>query len=339
MKAAVVHAFDKPLVIEEVPRPQAGEGEVVVKIQTSGLCHTDIHAAKGDWPVKPKLPFIPGHEGIGPVVEVGKGVTHLKEGDIVAIPWLGYACGMCEHCISGWETLCPNQLNTGYSIDGCYAEYAKANAKFVGKVPSGIDLLDAAPLTCAGVTTYKAVKVSGAGPSDLVAVFGISGLGHMAMQYARVAGAAVVAVDMIDEKLKLARELGAEYTVNARDQDPVEEIKKLGGADAAIVTAVSPKACEQAFYSLRRGGTLVLVGLPKENYMQLPIFETVLGGIHVVGSIVGTRLDLAEVFELHAAGKTKVWRETRKLEQVNEAFEEVEHGKVRARLVFDLRSS
>lgn len=338
MKAAVVHSFDKPLVIEEVPKPQAGEGEVVLKIETSGLCHTDIHAAKGDWPIKPKLPFIPGHEGVGIVVEVGKGVTNVKEGDRVAVPWLGYACGACEHCASGWETLCESQLNTGYSIDGGYAEYAKAFAKYVGKVPNGIDPLDAAPLTCAGVTTYKAVKVSGAGPSDLVAVYGIGGLGHLAMQYAKVVGASVVAVDLSDEKLELARELGADYTVNARNEDPVEAIKKLGGADAAISTAVSPKAFEQAYRSLRRGGTLVFVALPKDNYVQLPIFETVLNGIHIVGSIVGTRVDLAETFELHAAGKTKVWRETRKLEQVNEAFEEVEHAKAKARLVFDLRA-
>jgi propanol-preferring alcohol dehydrogenase len=338
MKAAVVHSFDRPLVIEEVPKPQAGEGEIVIQVETSGLCHTDIHAAKGDWPVKPRLPLIPGHEGVGIVTEVGKGVTNVKEGDRVAVPWLGYACGACEHCASGWETLCESQLNTGYSVDGGYAEYAKAFAKYVRKVPDGVDPLDAAPLTCAGVTTYKAVKVSGAGPSDLVAVYGIGGLGHLAMQYAKVIGASVVAVDLSDEKLELARELGADYTVNARSEDPVEAIKKLGGADAAISTAVSPKAFEQAYRSLRRGGTLVFVALPKDNYVQLPIFETVLNGIHVVGSIVGTRVDLAETFELHAAGKTKVWRETRKLEEVNEAFEEVEHAKVKARLVFDLRA-
>ncbi len=339
MKAAVVHSFDKPLVIEEVPKPQAGEGEIVIKIETSGLCHTDIHAARGEWPVKPKLPLIPGHEGVGIVTEVGKGVTNVKEGDRVAIPWLGYACGDCEYCASGWETLCERQLNTGYTLDGGYAEYAKAFAKYACKVPKGVDPLDAAPLTCAGVTTYKAVKVSGARPSDLVAVYGIGGLGHLALQYAKVAGATVVAVDLNDEKLQTARDLGADYTINARNQDPVEEIKKLGGADAAISVAVSPKAFEQAYQSLRRGGTLVFVALPKDNFMQLPIFETVLNGIHVVGSIVGTRVDLAETFDLHAAGKTRVVCETRKLEQVNEAFEEVEHGRVRARVVFDLRDA
>jgi alcohol dehydrogenase, propanol-preferring len=335
MKAAVVHDFTLPLRIEDVPKPEPGDGEIVVEIETSGLCHTDIHAAHGDWPIKPKLPLIPGHEGIGIVEDIGRGVEEIQEGDRVAIPWLGYACGACEYCASGWETLCEKQLNTGYFLDGGYAEYTKGFAKFVGRVPKEVDPFEAAPLTCAGVTTYKAVKVSGARPSDLVAVFGIGGLGHLAMQYARIAGAAVVAVDLTDEKLKLAKNLGTEYTVNAREQDPVEEIKKLGGADAVVSTAVAPVAFEQGFNSLKRGGTIVFVALPADNYAQLPIFETVLNGIHIVGSIVGTRVDLQEVFELHAMGKTKVMLEKREIESVNEDFEAVEKGEVSARLVFD----
>ena len=339
MKAAVVHEFKKPLVIEDVPKPAPDPGEVVVKIETSGLCHTDIHAAHGDWPVKPTLPFIPGHEGVGIVESIGPGVTEVKEGDRVALPWLGYACGACEYCASSWETLCEQQLNTGYSINGSYAEYARGFAKYVGKVPKGVDPMDAAPLTCAGVTTYKAVKMSGARPSDLVAVFGIGGLGHLAMQYAVIAGATVVAVDVVDEKLEMARQLGAKYTVNALSEDPVEFVKKLGGADSAISLAASPGPIEQAYRSLRRGGTPVLVGLPADNYIRLPIFETVLQGIHVVGSIVGTRVDLAEVFELHAAGKTKVIRETRRLEDVNEAIDDVLAGHVDARVVFPIAYS
>ncbi|GIV98869.1 zinc-dependent alcohol dehydrogenase [Roseiflexus sp.] len=335
MKAAVVHDFQQPLRIEELPKPEPGFGEIVVKIEASGLCHTDIHAAHGDWPVKPKLPFIPGHEGVGIVESVGPGVTNVKEGDRVAIPWLGYACGDCKYCASGWETLCERQLNTGYFLDGAYAQYAKAFAKYVGIVPQGVSPLDAAPLTCAGVTTYKAVKVSGARPSELVAVFGVGGLGHLALQYAKIAGATVAAVDLLDERLQAARELGADITINASTHDPVEELKKWGGADAAICVAVSPKAFEQAYHSLSRGGRLVFVALPADNYIQLPIFETVLKGIHVIGSIVGTRADLAETFALHAAGKTRVLYETRPLDQVNEAFEDVEHGRNKApRIVF-----
>jgi propanol-preferring alcohol dehydrogenase len=337
MRAAVVHDFTKPLRLEERPTPTPGPGQVRVKVETSGLCHTDIHAAHGDWPVKPTLPFVPGHEGVGIVDAVGAGVTRISEGDRVAVPWLGWACGACEHCASGWETLCLQQQNTGYSIDGGYAEYVVADAGFVGKVPDRIDPLDAAPLTCAGVTTYKAVKVSGARSSDLVAVFGIGGLGHLAMQYAQIAGGTVVAVDVVDHKLELAKRLGAAYTVNARTEDPIEAIQRLGGADAAIVLAVSPQACEQAYGSLRRNGHLVFVGLPRDNEVRLPIFQTVLNGITVTGSIVGTRLDLAETFELHADGRTTVIRETRHLEDVNDAFGEVERGDVDARLVFDLR--
>jgi propanol-preferring alcohol dehydrogenase len=335
-QAAVVHEFKAPLTVESVAMPELGQGEVLVKVEASGLCHTDIHAAHGDWPVKPSPPFIPGHEGVGIVVEVGPGVTEVAVGDRVAMPWLGRACGTCDYCVSGWETLCLEQENMGYSIDGGFGEYAKAYGRYVVKVPAGIDPLDGAPLTCAGVTTYKAVKVAGTRSSDLVAVFGVGGLGHLAIQYAAIAGGRVVAVDLIEEKLELARELGAEFTVNAAEEDPAEAIQRLGGADQAIALAVSHTAFEQAYRSLRRGGTLVFVALPPDNEVKLPIFETVLNGITVVGSIVGTRTDLREVFELHAAGKTRVIREVRPLDEVNRSIDDLLAGRVAARIVFEL---
>ncbi|HEX6713172.1 MAG TPA: alcohol dehydrogenase AdhP [Thermoleophilaceae bacterium] len=334
-RAAVVHDFNAPLAVEQVPMPTLEPGQIRVRVEASGLCHTDIHAAHGDWPVKPAPPFIPGHEGVGAVVELGPGVTEVEIGDRVAMPWLGYACGTCEYCVSGWETLCLEQKNMGYSIDGGFGEYAIAYGRYVVKVPDGIDPFDAAPLTCAGVTTYKAVKVAGTRSSDLVAVFGVGGLGHLAIQYAAIAGGRVIAVDVVDDKLELARELGAEFIVNAREEDPVAAIQRLGGADQAIALAVSPKSFEQAYGSLRRGGTLVFVALPAENHVTLPIFETVLNGITVVGSIVGTRVDLSEVFELHGAGRTRVIREVRSLEDVNEAMAAVEAGEVAARIVFE----
>ncbi len=339
MRAAVVTSFDRPLVVEDRPVPTPGPGEVLVRIETTGLCHTDIHAAHGDWPVKPTVPFVPGHEGVGIVETLGTGVTSLPVGTRVAIPWLGWACGECEFCITGWETLCPHQRNTGYGCDGTYADYTVASAKYVVRVPEGIDPLDAAPLTCAGVTTYKAVKVAKVHPSDIVAVFGVGGLGHMAVQYARIAGATVVAIDVHEDKLAMARELGATYTVNAAIDDPAILLRELGGADAAIVTAVVPVAFEQAFSGMRRGGRMVMVGLPADNQMSLPIFQTVLQGISVTGSIVGTRMDLAEVFELHAAGLTRVVRTTRHLEDVNEAMKAVEAGDIDARVVFDMRTA
>ena len=341
-RAAVVHDFASPLTVEAVPMPALRPGQVRVKVEACGLCHTDIHAANGDWPIKPSPPFIPGHEGVGIVTELARGEhavgdrTHkVAVGDRVAMPWLGYACGCCNYCISGWETLCHEQEMMGYTINGAFGEYATAFARYVVKVPEAIDPFDAAPLTCAGVTTYKAVKVAGTRSSDFVAVFGVGGLGHLAIQYAAIAGGRVVAVDVIDEKLELARELGAEFTINAKKEDPVQAIQKLGGVDQAIALAVSPQAFEQAYQSLRRGGKLVFVALPADNEIKLPIFETVLNGITIVGSIVGTRKDLREVFQLHAAGKTRVIRETRPLDQVNEAIADVEAGRVAARIVLE----
>jgi alcohol dehydrogenase, propanol-preferring len=334
MRAAVVEDFTQPLVLEEKPMPVPGVGQILVRIEASGLCHTDIHAAHGDWPVKPTPPFTPGHEGVGIVVELGPQVTEVAVGDRVALPWLGYACGTCDYCVSGWETLCLEQKNMGYSMDGGFAEYAVAYARYAVPVPEGISPVDAAPLTCAGVTTYKAVKVAGTRSSDLVAIFGVGGLGHLALQYAAIAGGRVIAVDLHDEKLELAKELGAEFVVNAATEDPIARIQELGGADQAVVTAVSPRAFEQAYRALRRGGTLVFVGLPKDNGIELPIFETVLNGITVKGSIVGTRLDLREVFELHRAGKTRVIVEEHPLDEVNACIERVDAGEVPARIVF-----
>ncbi|MEU7945454.1 zinc-dependent alcohol dehydrogenase [Micromonospora taraxaci] len=333
MRATVVTAFDRPLEMRDLPVPEPGPGEMLVRIEASGLCHTDIHAARGDWPVRPNLPFVPGHEGVGIVERVGPGVTEHAVGDRVALPWLGWACGTCSYCVTGWETLCESQRNTGYSIDGAHAEYAVTAARYAARVPDGVDPFEAAPLTCAGVTTYKAVKVAGVRPGDRVAIFGIGGLGHLAQQYAQLFGGETIAVDVTAEKLALATALGAAHTVNAVQVDPVDAITRLGGADVAIVLAANPTVIEQAHRCLRRGGRLVLVSLPKENTIALPVFETVLKGITVVGSIVGTRADLAEVFRLHAAGRTRVAYEIRKLDDINTAVEDVLAGRVAARLV------
>jgi alcohol dehydrogenase, propanol-preferring len=333
MRAAVVTSFTEPLVVKEIPLPEPGEGQVQVRIEASGLCHTDIHAAHGDWPVKPTPPFVPGHEGVGIVEKLGAGVTEHAVGDRVAIPWLGHACGNCDYCVGGWETLCEAQLNTGYSVDGGHAQYLVADARYAVAVPAGLDPAEAAPLTCAGVTTYKAVRVGGVTPGDRVAIFGIGGLGHLALQYAQIFGGETIAVDVTEEKLALAKELGATHVVNAAATDPVAAIEALGGADVAVVLAADPKVLEQAHASLRRGGRLVLVSLPRDNAMSLPIFQTVLKGIRVIGSIVGTRADLAEVFQLHAAGRTRVFYQTRPLEDINTAIADVLAGHVPARLV------
>jgi len=337
MRAAVVRDFTAPLVIEDRPLPEPAAHQVRVRIEACGLCHTDIHAARGDWPVKPALPLVPGHEGVGIVEAAGDQVRFVQVGDRVAIPWLAEACGHCDHCVAGWETLCLAQNNSGYSVDGGYAEHALAHGDYVVKVPEGLDPMDAAPLSCAGVTAYKAVKLSGARPGARVLVSGIGGLGHLALQYARIAGAETIAVDVTDDKLALARDMGADHVIDARVQDVAAEASRLGGAHAAISLAVSNASFQAAYASLRRGGVLVLVALPAGGKLELPVFDTVLNGTSVVGSIVGTRQDLAEVFQLHALGRTRVIRETRRLEDVNACFEEVLAGKVSARLVFDLR--
>jgi len=335
MRAAVVHRFGEPLVIEDRPIPQPGPGQITVRMEASGLCHTDIHAAHGDWPVKPSPPFVPGHEGVGTVHAAGDGITSVAVGDRVAVPWLGYACGTCKDCLTGWETLCLKQQNTGYSVDGCYAEYFLADADFAAKVPAGVRPAEAAPLTCAGVTTYKAVKVGNVRPADLVAISGIGGLGHLALQYAKIFGGTVAAIDITDEKLQLARDLGADIVIDARSEDPAEVLQSHGGADVAIGLAVDGKSFAAAYAGLRRGGRLVLVALPAAGTLSIPVFDTVLNGTSVIGSIVGTRADLADVFALHALGRTRVIYETRDLGAVNDSIAEVLAGKARARLVLE----
>lgn len=336
MKAAVVRAFGKPLAIEEVDVPRPAAHEVLVKIEACGVCHTDLHAADGDWPVKPHPPFIPGHEGVGHVVAVGGNVGHVKEGDRVGIPWLYWACGHCEYCRGGWETLCEQQKNTGYTVNGSFAQYTLAAAGFVSQLPSNIGFVEAAPLLCAGVTVYKGLKMTETKPGNWVVISGIGGLGHMAVQYAKAMGLNVAAVDVDDAKLDLAKRLGASVTVNARTTDPVAYIKKeIGGAHGVLMTAVSAKAVEQAVGMVRRGGTVSVTGLPPGHF-PLDIFGMVFNGITVRGSIVGTREDLQEALDFAAQGKVKATVSTDRLENVNDVFTRLHEGHVEGRVVLDL---
>ena len=336
MKAAVVRAFGEPLVIEEVAVPRPGPGHILVKVAACGVCHTDLHAARGDWPVKPQPPFIPGHEGVGHVAAIGAGVTHVREGDRVGVPWLYSACGHCPHCLGGWETLCETQQNTGYSVNGSFADYVIADANYVGHLPDGIGFIDIAPILCAGVTVYKGLKVTDTKPGDWVVVSGIGGLGHMAVQYATAMGLNVVAVDVDDAKLRLAERLGATLTVNAAETDPGAFVKKaIGGAQGVLVTAVSTKAFSQAVGMTRRGGTVSLNGLPPGDF-PLSIFDTVLNGITVRGSIVGTRLDLQEALDFAARGKVHATVETAALDDINQVFARMHRGAIQGRVVLDL---
>lgn len=335
MKAAVVPELGAPLDIREVEKPTAGPGQVVVSIEACGVCHTDLHAAKGDWPVKPTAPFIPGHEGVGFVAEVGAGVTSVKEGDRVGVPWLHSACGHCKHCVGGWETLCPDQSNTGYGVNGGFAEYASADPAFLGHLPKGLEFGPAAPILCAGVTVYKGLKETDAKPGQTVAIVGVGGLGHLAVQYAKAMGFHVVAVDVADDKLALAEKLGADETVNAAKIDPVAELQAGGGVEGVLVTAVSNESFAQSVGMLGRGGTMSLVGLPPGGF-ELPIFEVVLMRKTIRGSIVGTRNDLSEALEYAAEGSVASHYDWDTLDNINDIFSRMEAGKIQGRVVMQI---
>lgn len=333
MKAAVVRQFKMPLSIEEVPVPEVGPGQILVKIEASGVCHTDLHAADGDWPVKPNPPFIPGHEGVGTVAAVGAGVTAVKEGDRVGVPWLHTACGHCRQCLAGWETLCDLQQNTGYSVNGGFAEYTLADPNYVGHLPDRLDWEMAAPILCAGVTVYKGLKETDTKPGDTVVISGIGGLGHIAVQYAKAMGLGVIAVDISDEKLALARAMGADAAINAKTTDPAAEVKALcGGAQGVLVTAVSRHAFNQALGMLAKRGTMALVGLPPGSF-ELDIFSTVLMRKTIRGSIVGTRLDLAECLQFAGDGKVKVHYSVEHLDNINDVFSRMRNNEIDGRVV------
>lgn len=337
MKAAVVREFGKPLSIEELAIPDINANQILVKMIACGVCHTDLHAAHGDWPTKPTLPFIPGHEGVGTVVKVGANVSWVKKGDEVGVPWLYSACGHCDHCLSGWETLCAKQEDTGYSVNGCFAEYVVADPNYVAHLPKGVDPIKVAPVLCAGLTVYKGLKMTDAKAGQWVAVSGVGGLGQMAVQYGVAMGLNIIAVDIDDDKLETARKLGAAHTVNALKTDPAAFIhKEVGGAHGGLITAVSTKAFSQAMGYVRSGGTLVLNGLPPGEF-PISIFDMVMKGTTIRGSIVGTRLDMIEALSFFADGKITSVTQTDKLENINTIFEKLEKGQVEGRIVLDFR--
>lgn len=337
MRAAVVTEFGAPLQISELTLPEPGPGEALVKLETSGVCHTDLHAAHGDWPVKPTPPFVPGHEGCGTVVALGPGVEDLAIGDKVGNAWLWSACGICEYCRTGWETLCEKQQNGGYSVNGSFGTYMVVNAAYAARIPDGSDPVEVAPILCAGVTVYKGLKVTDTRPGQWVAISGVGGLGHVAVQYARAMGLRVVAIDIDDAKLALATRLGAEITVNAKTSDVVAEVQKAtGGVHGVLVTAVHPQAFGQAIGLARRGGTIVLNGLPPGDF-PAPIFDIVLKGLTIRGSIVGTRQDMVEALDFYARGLIHPTVETASLDDINDVFGRMQRGEIDGRVVIDYR--
>ncbi len=333
MKAAVLHKPGSPLVVQDVDEPRAEPGEILIQVKACGVCHTDLHLAAGEWRL-PKLPLILGHEAVGLVRAVGPGVANFKVGERAGIPWIYSTCGACEFCASDREPLCPSIVVTGFMVDGGYAEYVKVPASHAVAVPSGLSFVDAAPIYCAALTAYRALKTSGARLGDTVAIWGVGGLGHYGVQIAKAMGARVVAVDIASSKLELARQLGAHQAVDASQGKAEESIQSLGGAHVVLNLAPTAQAIAEGFKALRRGGTLVLVGLPAGDF-TLPILGSVAKGIRILTSAVGTRQDLREVLALAAAGRIKTVAETCRLDQINQVFERMREGKIRGRVVVE----
>ncbi len=342
MKAAVLHEFNTPLSLEEVPRPEVGPDEILIEVEACGVCHSDLHVAEGDWKQLAgivKKPLILGHEIVGRVVERGAAVQSVREsvqvGDRVGVPWVQWTCGQCEFCGEGNENLCPRQRITGVMVDGGYADYAKAPASHVVRIPDALSSEQAAPLLCAGVTVHRALKQARIHAGQRLAVFGIGGLGHIAVQIGRAAGVEVTAIDISEEKLEFAKSLGASRTLNAATSNVVKELRGSGGSHVALVTSAAKAAYDMAFYCVRPTGTLLVVGLPASDISFPPILMTA-REIQIRASAVGTREDLREVLEMGAAGTVHCQVATRRLEEVQDVLGQLRRGEVSGRVVLRL---
>lgn len=336
MQVAVVEQFGKPLSLQQWSIPIPGPGQILVRTEACGVCHTDLHAAHGDWPQPPALPFIPGHEGIGIVTRLGAGVTAVKLGDRVGVTWLYSACGHCEYCLSACEAVCGEAQFGGYTKNGGFAEYIIADPDYVAHIPDGLSALDAAPIICAGVTSYKGIKETGARPGEWIAISGVGGLGHLAIQYATCMGLRVCAVDVDDGKLQHATRLGAEVAINASQGDVALAVKQAtgGGAHGVLITAPSLTAFRQGVGMTRKRGTCVLVGLPPGEF-PTPLFDVVANCITIRGSFVGTRKDMAEALAFAARGLVKADIERQPLAAINAVLDRLKAGKIAARVVID----
>jgi propanol-preferring alcohol dehydrogenase len=333
MDAVVVRDHSSTIAVTSRTVPYPLRGEVLVKIHASGICHTDLHVAAGEYATTFPTPLTLGHEGAGEIVQAGPGSEPWAVGDRVIIGWLGWACGSCEPCRSGQEDVCERQLNPGWSVDGTMADYAIGRAHSLVRIPDGLSYAEAAPLGCAGVAAFSATRLAEPRPGRTVAVFGVGGLGHLAAQYVQAFGADVVAIDVADDRLALARELGASAVIDARTQDPVATLLERGGVHAAIAMAPVRESFEQALASLRPGGVLVVVAVPPEDEITVRVLEAVVRGQRIVGSPGGTRNDLEAVVALHGAGRARLVHQTRPLAEAPEAFADIEAGAVIGRVV------
>ena len=334
MKAAVLHQFKNPLVIEDVPRPSVSANDLLIRVEACGVCHSDLHVADGDWTQFTsitKLPLILGHEIAGKVVEKGRAVREFQVGDRVGMPWIYWTCGECEFCREGNENLCAKQKITGVTVDGGFAEYLKAPASHATKIPDGLRPAEAAPLFCAGVTVYRALKHAQISRGQRLAIFGIGGLGHLAVQIGRELGAEIIAIDTADEKLRLAESLGARRSLNAASTNVAKELRASGGVHVALVTSAARAAYDSAFACVRPTGKLLAVGLPSEN-MCFPAIMMAAKEIRIQASAVGTREDLREVLAMADKGKVRCHVATRPLSEVNLVLNELREGRISGRI-------
>ena len=338
MKAILLDDFGKALRVGEAPRPVPQPDEVLVRVEACGVCHSDLHMARGDWPdVKAKTPLhaILGHEAVGRVVEKGREARGIELGDRVGVGWVYSTCGACEQCKDGAENLCLDRKVTGIAAPGGFAEFLRIRASHAIGIPDTLAPEQAAPLFCAGLTVYHACKRAEIRAGQRVAVFGVGGLGHLAVQLAVHAGAEVIAIDVSEAKLEFARRLGASRVVHAVAADAATQLAEGKGPHVAMVTAPSKSAYDLAFRTLRRRGTLAVVGIPDEN-LSFHADDMVIGEFRIVGSAVGTRAEMREVLALAAAGKLHCEVETRSLAEINEVFARMQRGEILGRVVLTM---
>ncbi|KAL2437486.1 Alcohol dehydrogenase 3 [Exophiala dermatitidis] len=342
--AQVIDKVGGPPQYKKIPVPKPGPEEVLINIKYSGVCHTDLHAMNGDWPIPTKLPLVGGHEGAGIVVARGELVTDdiCKMGEAVGVKWLNDSCLSCTFCQQADEPLCLTPKLSGYTVDGSFQQYCIASARHVAHIPEGVPLDEIAPVLCAGITVYKGLKESGARPGQTVAIVGAGGgLGALAQQYAKAMGLHTIAIDTGDDKKKLCEEMGSKHFIDfAKSSDIAKDVKaatKDGlGPHAAILVAASERPFQQAAEYVRPRGCVVVIGLPAKAYIRAPVFESVLKMIRIQASYVGNRQDSAEALDFFARGLIKVPFKTVELKDLPKVYDLMHQGQIAGRYVLKL---
>ncbi|TQB71700.1 alcohol dehydrogenase [Monascus purpureus] len=337
--AQVVEEAGGPVIYKQIPVPTPGPDEVLVNIKYTGVCHTDLHARKGDWPLPVKMPLVGGHEGAGVVVAKGQLVNNVNIGDHAGVKWLNGSCLSCEFCRTSDESLCPDASLSGYTVDGTFQQFCIAKAAHVSILPKDVPLDAVAPVLCAGITVYKGLKESGIQPGQTLAIVGAGGgLGSLAQQYAKAMGLRVIAIDGGEEKKELCQQLGAESYVDfTKSKDLVKDVQAATpdglGPHAALLLAVAEIPFQQAAAYVRPRGVVVAIGLPAGAFLKAPVFSTVVRMIQIRGSYVGNRQDGIEAIDFLRRGLIKAPFKTVDLSELPKVYELMEQGKIAGRYV------